>query len=74
MEYLNSLKAEDVEITLGRADQSSQYFGYDTVGVLTYAVPGGMLNKIIRAEEQGYDGAVIGCYNDLGLKDRKSVV
>lgn len=72
-EYLNSLKGQDVEITIGEVDQSSLHVGYDTVGVLNYAVPGGMLNKIIRAEEQGYDGAVIGCYNDPALREAREM-
>ena len=73
VEYLDSLKGEDVDITLGEVDQSSLHVGYDTVGVLNYAGPGGMLNKIIRAEEQGYDGAVIGCYNDPALQEAREM-
>lgn len=73
LEYLNSFKGKDVEITIGNVDQGSQHFGYNTVGVLTYAAPGGILNKIIRAEEQGYDGAVIGCYNDIGLREAREM-
>jgi Asp/Glu/hydantoin racemase len=73
LSYLNLLKANDVEITIGSADQSSVHVRYDTVGVLQYAAPGGMLNKIIRAEGQGYDGAVIGCYHDLGLQEAKEM-
>jgi len=73
LEYLNSLKAQDVEINIGGVDQSTLYWGYSAVGVLHYAAPGGMLNKIIRAEEQGYNGAVIGCYADLGLQEAREM-
>ena len=73
LRYLNSLKRQDVEITLSGVDQSSPHWRYLAVRVLHYAAPGGMLNKIIRANEQGYDGAVIACYNDTALHEAREM-
>lgn len=70
-EYLSNFCEKETEvdvISLRKGPKHLEYYAYGSL-----VIPG-ILKIIKNAEEQGYDGAVIGCFYDPGLKEAREIV
>jgi allantoin racemase len=70
-EELERVKRPDTEIevrSLGRGPHHLEYHAYEA------AVVPDVLAAIVRAEREGFDAAVIGCFYDTGLRAAREVV
>ena len=61
----------DTEVTLSHVDKYCGNFLYNFLGQLNTVA---MVNKIMQAEKEGYDAAIIGCATDPGLEIARSAV
>ncbi|MBW2129382.1 MAG: hydantoin racemase [Deltaproteobacteria bacterium] len=69
-EFLDREKARDVEIktvSLSRGPLHLEYRFYEAL------VLPDVLHWIKRADQEGYDGAVVGCYYDVGLLEGREI-
>lgn len=69
-EYLDSAKSSSTEIkviSLDRGPMHLEYHYYEAL-VLTDT-----LHAVKKAENEGYDGAVIGCFYDPGLREAREI-
>ncbi len=73
-EHLNSVKRPETEITVSGVDDGSMDLHYNAVVAMNSYGPGGVLNKIIQAAEQGYDAVAIGCFLDPAMQEAREVV
>jgi Asp/Glu/hydantoin racemase len=71
---LNDLKRADVEIHVNGVDDGSMDLHYNSVVAVNNFGPGGVLNKIMQAGEQGYDAVAIGCFLDPAMQEAREVV
>ncbi len=73
-EQLNALKRPDNIVHVNGVDNGSMDLHYNAVVAINSYGPGGVLNKIIQAEEQGYDAVAIGCFLDPAMQEAREVV
>ena len=73
-EHLNSVKRPETEIDINGVDDGSMDLHYNAVVAVNSYGPGGVLNKIIQAADQGYDAVAIGCFLDPALQEAREVV
>jgi len=73
-EHLNSVKRQDTEIHINGVDDGSMDLHYNAVVAINSYGPGGVLNKIIQAADQGYDAVAIGCFLDPAMQEAREVV
>ena len=69
-DFLNSAKAPDTEIkviSLARGPMHLEYHYYDAL------ILADTLHELKRAEREGYDGGVIGCFYDPGLREAREI-
>jgi allantoin racemase len=69
-DFLNSAKAPDTEIkviSLERGPMHLEYHYYDAL------ILADTLHELKRAEREGYDGAIIGCFYDPGLREAREI-
>ncbi len=69
-EYINNAKRMDTKIdviSLKRGPMHLNYYYYDAL-ILTDT-----LHQIKRAEKEGYDAAIIGCFYDPGLREAREI-
>jgi len=71
---LNELKRSDVEIHINGVDDGSMDLHYNAVVAVNNFGPGGVLNKIMQAADQGYDAVAIGCFLDPAMQEAREVV
>ena len=71
---LNELKRPDVEVHVNGVDDGSMDLHYNSVVAINSYGPGGVLNKILQAQEQGYDGVAIGCFLDPAMQEARELV
>ncbi|MGQ9478097.1 MAG: aspartate/glutamate racemase family protein [Candidatus Bipolaricaulia bacterium] len=70
LEFLETAKAPETELevrSLGRGPLHLEYHYYEAL-VLT-----DILHEIKRAERAGFDGAIIGCFYDPGLREAREI-
>ena len=70
LNYLNSAKEDNTEadvVSLKRGPHHLEYHYYEAL------VSWDLLNLIKRAEKEGYDGAVIGCFYDPFLREAREI-
>lgn len=72
--HLNQVKRTDTEISINGVDDGSMDLHFNAVVAMNSYGPGGVLNKIIRAAEQGYDAVAIGCFLDPAMQEAREVV
>src|SRR5262249_24621 len=62
--HLAGVKRPETEIHINGVDDGSMDLHYNAVVAINTYGPGGVLNKVIQASEQGYDAVAIGCFLD----------
>ncbi len=68
--FINSVKRPDTQvdvISLKRGPMHLQYFYYRAL------ILSDSLNQIKKAEKEGYDAAIIGCFADPGLQEAREI-
>lgn len=73
-EHLNGIKRPETEIHISGVDDGSMDLHYNAVVAMNSFGPGGVLNKIIQAAEQGYDAVALGCFLDPAMQEGREVV
>ena len=73
-EHLTGVKRPDTEISVNGVDDGSMDLHYNAVVAINSYGPGGVLNKIIQAADQGYDAVAIGCFLDPAMQEAREVV
>jgi Asp/Glu/hydantoin racemase len=73
-EHLESFKREDVEISVNGVDRGSLALDFNATVQLNSFAPGGVLDKILRAEREGFDGVAIGCFLDPAMQEARELV
>jgi len=71
--HLNSVKRADTEISVNGVDRGSLDLHYNFTVALNSFAPGGVLNKMVQADREGYDAAAIGCFLDPGLQEAREI-
>jgi allantoin racemase len=69
-EFINSAKRADTQIdvvSLKRGPRDLNYYYYDALILVD------TLHQIKRAEKEGYDAAIIGCFYDPGLREAREI-
>lgn len=72
--HLDGVKRPDTQIHVSGVDDGSMDLHYNAVVAINSYGPGGVLNKIIQAADQGYDAVAIGCFLDPALQEGREVV
>jgi Asp/Glu/hydantoin racemase len=72
--HLDSVRRPDAEVHINGVDGGSLDLHYNAVVALNSFQPGGILDKLVRAERQGYDAAAIGCFLDPALQEARELV
>ena len=72
--HLDSVKRPETEIHINGVDDGSMDLHYNAVVAINSYGPGGVLNKIIQAADQGYDAVAIGCFLDPAMQEAREVV
>ncbi len=72
--HLNSIKRPETQISFNSVEKASfdLHFNF-TVALNTFA-PGGLLNKILQANKEGYDAVAVGCFLDPGLQEARELI
>ncbi len=73
-EHLNALKRPETQVHINGVDDGSMDLHYNAVVAINSYGPGGVLNKIIQAADQGYDAVAIGCFLDPAMQEAREVV
>jgi allantoin racemase len=71
--HLNSVKRPDTEISINGVDRGSLDLHYNFTVALNSFAPGGVLNKMVQADREGYDAAAIGCFLDPALQEAREI-
>ncbi|MBX6426847.1 MAG: hypothetical protein IRZ09_13105 [Variibacter sp.] len=73
-EHLNAIKRPETEIAINGVDEGSMDLHYNAVVAINTYGPGGVLNKLIQAQERGYDAIAIGCFLDPAMQEAREIV
>jgi len=73
MKHLNSVKREDTEISFNGVEKGSLDLHFNSTVALNSFAPGGVLDKLIQADREGYDAAAIGCFLDPALQEAREL-
>jgi allantoin racemase len=71
--HLNSVKRADTEIAVNGVDRGSLDLHFNFTVALNSFAPGGVLDKMVQADRQGYDAAAIGCFLDPALQEAREI-
>lgn len=71
--HLNSVKRADTEISINGVDRGSLDLHFNFTVALNSFAPGGVLNKMVQADREGYDAAAIGCFLDPALQEAREI-
>ena len=73
--HVNRIKRPDVEVVLGGVDVGSTALDYNFVEYLNSSSRnGGVMQKLIAAEQAGYDGIAIGCFLEPSFYETRELV
>ncbi len=72
--HLNSVKRPETEVHISGVDDGSMDLHYNAVVAINSYGPGGVLNKVIQAADQGYDAVAIGCFLDPAMQEARELV
>lgn len=73
-EHLAGVKRPDTEVHINGVDDGSMDLHYNAVVAVNSYGPGGVLNKLIQAADQGYDAAAIGCFLDPAMQEARELL
>ena len=68
--FLEDGKRQDTEVTITSLAKGPPHIEYHYYEILVLA---DTLHKVRLAEKEGYQGAIIGCFYDLGLREAKEI-
>ena len=71
---LNDLKRSDVEVHVNGVDDGSMDLHYNAVVAINSYGVGGVLNKMMQAQDQGYDAIAIGCFLDPAMQEARELL
>jgi len=71
--HLNSVKRDDTEIMVNGVKKGSLDLHFNSTVALNSFAPGGVLDKLIQADREGYDAAAIGCFLDPALQEAREL-
>lgn len=72
--HLDGVKRPDTEIRISGVDDGSMDLHYNAVVAMNSYGPGGVLNKIIQAADQGFDAVALGCFLDPAMQEGRELV
>jgi len=72
--HLNEIKRPDTEVHINGVDNGSMDLHYNAVVAMNSYGAGGVLDKMMQAEEQKYDAIAIGCFLDPAMQEAREVV
>ncbi len=72
--HLEAVRRPDVEVDVHGVDGGSLDLHYNAVVALNAFQPGGILDKLLQAERQGYDAVAIGCFLDPALHEARELL
>jgi allantoin racemase len=72
--HLDAVKRPDTDVHLNGVDNGSMDLHYNAVVAMNSYGAGGVLNKIMQADAQGYDAVAIGCFLDPAMQEAREVV
>lgn len=73
-QHLDAVKRETTEVHVNGVDEGSMDLHYNAVVAVNSYGPGGVLNKLIQAGNQGYDAIAIGCFLDPAMQEAREIV
>jgi len=73
-EHLNSVKRDDTKISVNGVEKGSLDLHFNSTVALNSFAPGGVMDKLIQADKEGYDGVAIGCFLDPALQEARELV
>jgi len=73
IKHLHSVKREDTEISVHGVEKGSLDLHFNSTVALNSFAPGGVLDKLVQADREGYDGAAIGCFLDPALQEAREL-
>ena len=71
---LNSIKRPDTDVHVNGVDEGSLDLHYNAIVAMNSFAPGGVLNKMMQAEQQGYDAIAIGCFLDPAMQEARELL
>jgi Asp/Glu/hydantoin racemase len=72
--HLNAVKRPGTQVHVNGVDNGSMDLQFNAVVAMNSYGPGGVLNKIIQAADNGYDAVAIGCFLDPAMQEAREVV
>lgn len=72
-QHLNSVKREDTEVSVNGVERGSLDLHFNSTAALNSFAPGGVLDKLIQADKEGFDGVAIGCFADPALQEAREL-
>ncbi|HET9903986.1 MAG TPA: aspartate/glutamate racemase family protein [Xanthobacteraceae bacterium] len=72
--HLEALKRPETEILINGVDDGSMDLHYNAVVAVNTYGPGGVLNKLIQAQDAGVDAIAIGCFLDPAMQEAREVL
>ena len=73
-QHLNSVKRADTEISLHGVERGSLDLHFNSTVALNSFAPGGVMDKLIQADKERYDGIAIGCFLDPALQEARELI
>ena len=71
--HLNSVKRADTQISINGIDRGSLDLHFNSTVAMNSFAPGGVMDKLIQANREGYDAVAIGCFLDSALEEAREL-
>jgi len=71
--HLNSVKRSNTEISVNGVERGSLELHLNFTLALNSFGPGGVLDKMIQADREGFDAVAIGCFQDPALQEAREL-
>ena len=72
-QHLNSVKRDDTEVSVNGVERGSLDLHFNSTVALNSFAPGGVLDRLIQADQEGFDGVAIGCFLDPALQEAREL-
>lgn len=72
--HLEGVRRAETSVHVSGVDDGSMDLHYNAVVAINSYSPGGVLNKVMQAEDQGYDAVAIGCFLDPALREARELL
>jgi allantoin racemase len=73
-QHLNSVKRKETQISFNSVEKGSLDLHFNSTVALNTFGPGGVLNRLIQAEREGYDAVAVGCFLDPALDEARELI